>query len=204
MKKIIVVVICSFLAGGCAIGQKTNYHEGEMQFSRFVDDKSQELHLGFYDERPYVLSGDKDPSFSGLVRSLYGIPYSRHTESGNPLNIDLTNFLTRSLNKQGYNAKPVQFDLRQEIEPVLDSIMSGTDLALVYRIREWKTDSMHREVFIYDITLEVYDSSPEVLASVVDSGRRRVNQDFHLGFAIKELLDRLNKESEIQTAINDR
>lgn len=204
MRKVLSIFVACILVGGCAIGQKTNYDDGEIEFAMFVDDKRQTVYVGFYDERPYVLSGEKDPSFSGLVRSLYGIPYSRHTESGDPLGDDLTDLLVRSLEQQGYNAQPIHFDLRQEIEPALTSSMSGDGLALIYQFREWKTDSMHREVFIYDVTLDVYNSSAEPIASVTDSGRRRINESFHLGRAIKELLDRIHNRPVIQEALNNQ
>lgn len=202
MKAITSVIFVCTLLTGCAFGQKTNYHEGETEFETFVDDKSQTLFLGFHDARPYVLSGEKDASFSGLVRSLYGIPYPRHTASGKPLDDDLTEFMVRSLTAQGYSVQPIHLDLREEVEPALRSAMNGNSVGLIYRIQEWKTDSMHREVFIYDVTLDVYNSSVELVANVTDSGRRRIDSNFRLSDAIKELLDRIHKQPAIQQAIN--
>lgn len=203
MRNLAALVVILFLTSGCAIGQKTNYHEGETQFAEFTKDRMQTLYIGFYERRPYVLSGEKDVSFTGLVRSLYGIPYARHTESGNALSFDLTNFLVRSLNSQGYNTKPIHLSLRQDIEPVLTSVVNDkNELAMIYTFREWKTDSMHREVFIYDLTLDVYDSNGHILASTTDSGRRKIDKNFHLGSAIKELLDRINRQPSIQKALS--
>lgn len=201
MRGLLLAAMVSIGLFGCAAGQTTNYHDGALQLASFAHDKSDTLFVGVSDKRPYVLSGNKRPDFTGLVRSLYGIPYSRYTATGNPLSVDLTGLFTRSLESQGYNVESLELGLRADVASVIrDSLVPGS-LAFVYQLKEWKTDSMHREVFIYDVTLDVFADSGNVLASVSETGRRRIGRNFHFSAAIMELLDKIHNDPVITSAL---
>ena len=64
-----ILMLCAFSAlGGCAFGQKVDYRESTTYLSARSDIP---IEVNVIDERPYVVSGSKNPTYVGTLRALY-------------------------------------------------------------------------------------------------------------------------------------
>ncbi len=83
---------------GCAIGNKYDYGAA---IATIYAETDKSVSATVIDQRPYVLSGSKSPSFVGLQRGGFGNPFDVKTKSGRGLAEDLTDVLVRALDAQG-------------------------------------------------------------------------------------------------------
>lgn len=167
--KITLLLIVAPVIGGCAVGQTLDYKTGSVDYNTGLSD---EVHIviTFNDIRPYVLSGNKKPSFVGLSRSLYGIPYPVNTKSGNALSDDFGKLIVNSLILKGLDAEFIAIPLRGDVSDfVKQNATSGTRV-LVFDVAEWKTDASFTASIHYNVTLSVYGESGQKLATVNRKG----------------------------------
>src|SRR5260370_3677545 len=83
------------LLSGCAgKGLKLQYNDitPKTQFETHA-----KIAVGVHDQRSYIVSGEKDPTFVGLNRSGLGIPHDVNTQSGLPLASEFQNSMTNAL-----------------------------------------------------------------------------------------------------------
>ena len=159
------------LLSGCAIGQTVNYDTGSWTFDtdRIAEKQATVI---FYDQRPYVLSGNKDPNFVGLLRSLAGIPYPVSTQSGRPMTDDMAILMRNTLRAHGSNAKVVA--VPHSINPRDTHLVAerngGQAPFLLFTFFEWKTDTYTEPVLHYNVELSVLDKDGEILSSERSSG----------------------------------
>lgn len=148
-----VLLLCAFATlGGCAFGQKIDYRQSTPYLSARSDTP---VEVNVIDERPYVLSGSKNPTYVGTLRALYYNPFNINTLTGNPLSFDLKEAVRSSLEKSSIKA-PAAYSTTNA-DP-------GQKL-LMLKLREWKSDSYMRTRFDYDITASVLDEHGKELAT---------------------------------------
>lgn len=148
-----VLMLCAFATlGGCAFGQKIDYRQSTPYLSARSDTP---VEVNVIDERPYVLSGSKNPTYVGTLRALYYNPFNINTLTGNPLSFDLKEAVRSSLEKSSIKA-PAAYSTTNA-DP-------GQKL-LMLKLREWKSDSYMRTRFDYDITASVLDEHGKELAT---------------------------------------
>lgn len=155
-----LAILCALSAlGGCALGQKIDYRQSSPDLSAKSDTP---IEVNVIDERPYVLSGSKNPTYVGTLRALYYNPFNINTLTGHPLSFDLKEAVRSSLEKSSIKA-PAAYSTTNA-DP-------GQKL-LMLKIKEWKSDSYMRTRFDYDITASVLDEHGKELAtkSVKSSG----------------------------------
>lgn len=148
-----ILMLCAFATlGGCAFGQKIDYRQSTPYLSARSDTP---VEVNVVDERPYVLSGSKNPTYVGTLRALYYNPFNINTLTGNPLSFDLKEAVRSSLEKSSIKA-PAAYSTTNA-DP-------GQKL-LMLKLREWKSDSYMRTRFDYDITASVLDEHGKELAT---------------------------------------
>ena len=86
-------VAATLMLGGC-VGDEYNY---DWETPVFAASSDETVVVVVQDQRPYVLVGDKRPSFVGLQRIAFGIPYNVSTASGRPLADDMVDTIVRGL-----------------------------------------------------------------------------------------------------------
>lgn len=147
-----LAILLAFSAlGGCAFGQKIDYRES----SPYLFAKSDEtVEISVVDERPYVLSASKNPTFVGRIRGLYYNPFNVNTVSGKPLSSDIQEALRRALDRAS---------IRSSDAYSLSRSAPGHRL-LVLKVREWKMDAYMKVRFDYDISALVIDESGREVA----------------------------------------
>ena len=68
---------------GCLVGQTIAYNTMMQELK--VPESNGQLFVTVWDQRPYIVNGDFDPTFVGYLRGLYGNKFQLQTFSGNPL-----------------------------------------------------------------------------------------------------------------------
>jgi len=158
----VAVVTLAVLCGSCSLWkQKYDHQELDLGVSSTLS-----LEVGVVDVRPYVLDEDKSPEFVGLARGSVGIPFNIHTESGEPLAMDMSNDIVASLQAAGVKAR--QMDVTPTLGPVgirQKLIASGADRAVLITLREWKSDSQDSVWLQYDVRLDVFNREGQTLAT---------------------------------------
>ena len=164
MLRRISLVLIALLVAGCEIGNKYDYDDsrGSLAYSG----QGKRIAVAAWDQRPYVLSGNKQPDFVGLQRLRMGIPLDVVTASKQPLATEMTHSLVLSLAGAGFGATPVQVTPRNSEGNAVYALLSGKPArALLLRVGDWESDTYNNPKVIYDLTLNVYDGAGRKLAS---------------------------------------
>ncbi len=148
----ILLIGMAAVFGGCAVGQKYNYNTNAYALP-IQPQQTTEAQLLVVDERPYVVSGDKDADFVGLQRGGFGNPFDVTTASGKPLAEDVALSLERSLEARGY-----------VIEVISDLSQATARRVIVLRMVEWKTDIYAQITLHFDLVIQVRNEAGEVVA----------------------------------------
>jgi hypothetical protein len=157
------IATVAVMLGGCAVGGTYNY--AEMPIAMAGVSTTGTVAIGVHDMRPYVASGNKQPTFVGLARGGYGNPFDVNTESGGPLAIEIRDALARALKARG--ATPVAVAIpHSDTNAAARAKLLGTRAQrhVLLTLREWKTDTMMSTDLHYDTTVAVYDQSGNQLA----------------------------------------
>lgn len=161
-------LISSLLLGACAFGQTSTHTVGSIVLDL---ETASRLAVAVWDNRPDVVSGERQPSWIGLQRSMYGIPYGVTTSSGRPFAEELNSWLLRSLGQSGIEADPVQIPIGSDREDAIEILASGSHpRLLLVRLDEWYADTYNRTTLHYDITLEVFDFRGSLISDASVTG----------------------------------
>ncbi|MDO8289646.1 MAG: hypothetical protein Q7T44_10555 [Parvibaculum sp.] len=171
--KLIGLAFAASLLAGCAIGNKIDYRGQMPAMAPITQGKT--VSLGVQDARPYVLSGDKAPSFVGLQRGGYGNPFDVTTTSGQPLADDLLQTFSTMLKRGGANVTSAMVPGTRSTAQAIEQLSkNGSDRVMLISFREWKSDSFMNAWVMYDITAKVFDKSGKLLGEKSLQGKDAV------------------------------
>lgn len=199
MRKIFWVIVLGLLVEGCAIGNTHRYDLGDAAF-RVNSDKT--VAVTTVDLRPYVLSGDKGPSFVGLQRGGFGNPFNVNTSSGRPLAEDMTTSIVAALEKSNVRALAVTTPTNTQEAGARDLLLAAeADRFILFLVREWKADTYLNTGLPHDVTLKVLQRDGTELAEKTLNGRD------NLGASMVPADARVHTEAafrhKLEAAIND-
>ncbi|MDR3418785.1 MAG: hypothetical protein P4L83_21635 [Nevskia sp.] len=160
----IPALACALALSACAIGNRYDYSDA----SGTLNYKSQGQHVtvAVWDQRRYVVSGNKDPDFVGLQRANVGLPFDVGTASHRPLAWDMDDALVRSLAAADFGATPVMLTPRDSQATAMAALLRGKpQRVLLLRMDDWESDTYKNPMVTYDLTLNVYDASGRRLTS---------------------------------------
>lgn len=147
-------MIVLFLTG-CAVGQHIDYTRAT---PAFANTSKGDIAVGAQDRRQYIISGQKNQQFVGLMRGGFGNPFDVNTASGSPFAKDVTQVLSRAMQRDGVKVEALNLAPSANREEVIGAIRSAkVDSAIVLTINEWKTDAMMSASVYYDLVLEEFD-----------------------------------------------
>ena len=150
------------ILSGCAIGNVHRYQDASADLNVKGDIA---VAVGTKDHREYILSRNKNPTFSGLTRGGFGNPFSVTTESGKPLAEAISLSISQSLSKNGFDAKVVIIGLDDNNKLAINKLKStGVKRIVFLKINEWKSDTYTNTSLIYDLHLRILDESGKTLA----------------------------------------
>lgn len=202
----LLVTCCLLILGGCAVGNSYNYRESDIAIP--VSGNSA-IGLAVVDSRPYVLDGDKPPSFIGLQRGGFGNPFNVTTESGRPLAEEVQAAIANGLRKRGYEVSELS-PASSSSAKVSGAIKSmGLSRNILLTLLEWKTDAMARFALNYDLNLEVLGPDGQQLGTASSRGDKEIlgsagmeKANSNLAQkALEEKIASLFRDSSIQAAM---
>ncbi len=157
---------------GCAFGQRVDYTQAVPALALSSD---QSVAVVVIDERPYVVSGNKDSKYVGTVRGGYYNPFNMNTHSGLPLAMDLQKAVVTALNRASITARDQNYPSTKASLP--------DQRLLVLRVREWKSDTYMRARFDYDLTTSIYDNQGTQLMTRDSKWTGQINNYLEAGGA---------------------
>lgn len=163
--------------GGCVIGQEFDYTGGHIAL--LPGRSNTTTAVAVLDLRSYIVSGEKRENFVGMSRDGYGIPFNVKTRSGAPMAVDMATAVARALEANGQPSKPIFVEVSGGAEGARLALMSsGAERLMLFTLREWKTDTMTRTGLWFDVTLDVFDTEGEAIASRHISGQEVAGGSF--------------------------
>jgi hypothetical protein len=164
-----VIVLCwAVLTGaavlsGCAV--KNTYRFADVQAALSASG-TQTVAVAVVDRREYVVSGEKEPSFVGLMRGGYGNPFNVRTASGKPLAATVNDAVCSSLRAKGYDPVPVQTVVGENDAEVRNKLgATASKLGLLVDIHHWKSDTYVDVILGYRLAVRVLSPAGETLAT---------------------------------------
>ena len=205
---LLLALFALFLVSGCAAGQKHAYHEA---LPELAASGNWTVALATSDQRPYVLSGDKEPDVVGLARGRYGIPFNVTTKSEQPLADDITHAIAASLSKKGFHVVPVIVSHRENAASVLEKLrMAKGERLVLVTLHEWKSSTYWKVGLSYDVHAQIFDGkaaqmTEHVVTGTEDLGRHGLSQSGYsreaLPIALKVILEQLFNDPKIVRAL---
>ena len=162
-------IIIALLFAGCGAGNTHTYHGANTDIPAAGTYK---VAIATYDQRYYVVNGDKPADFVGLRRAKYGIPFDMETASGNPLAQDFTETISRSFAAKGFRATPViVYSSDTNYKTVKANLkQTGAHRLILLILYEWKSDTFRNTSLTYNVLLEVFDENGRLIAHKRISG----------------------------------
>lgn len=163
----LLVVLAALAASGCAVGNRHSYTMGP----DLAAQGTLSVAVAAQEARPYVLSGEKGQTFSGLQRGGFGNPFDVNTESGRALADDFSNAITSALSRRGFKATAVSVAAGAPADARALAAGAGAERVALVSIVEWKSDTYQNVALHYDLLLRVFDASGTQLATNRITGR---------------------------------
>jgi hypothetical protein len=192
-----LVILC----GGCAFGQKFNYHE---TFPRLDARGTGDVVVATHDQRPYIVSGGTPPDFVGLMRSGFGIPYPVYTQGERPFAEEMTHALCQALTQRGFHCLPATVSPQATPGEIRRALTRQNPTpALFLTVREWKSDTHTDTSLAYNATLQVLDAQGTVLAESHIEGKDVLGGSFWdtLSFAHQAIPQAVQRK--LETLLNE-
>lgn len=169
--RLLLIAMTASLAA-CAIGNQYAYDAKPAKLSY---QGAGTVASAVHDQRSYVKSGDKPPSFVGLQRNRFGIPFDVSTTSGQALDVDLGKTLSGALTSAGYRETGVAVTFKESAAAVRDRLLATRARRLVLlTVNEWKTDTLTKAALYFDLSLAIYDERGRLIAKQSLQGRDEI------------------------------
>jgi hypothetical protein len=213
MKLFLTLVALLLIVEGCGGARlKHQYHQAQLDLNSKGDGQ---VAVTVGDKRPYVVSGDKTSTFTGLMRNNFGMPFNITTESGNALAHDMATVVVRSLAAKGFSSSEVVVPPGTSSADYIKQNHPRRVLSIT--IFEWNSHSYaglfghETQELKYDVKAEVYDSKGTVLATKniggldnlpVPGGDFFAHSRTAMATAYKGTFERLLNDPKISNAIH--
>ena len=145
------------------------------------------LVVAVLDNRPYVLDKDKNPSFEGLIRSSFGIPYSYGTATGEAMSAYLGKRIEHGFKASGVDTVLHPTTVGMTKENLLQELSKGGKKSLVVSLSEWKYDHHpFSKASYYDVEVTVLDQQGNRLVDKQFTGKDDIPSG-HIANAMQQL-----------------
>ncbi|MDP2853420.1 MAG: DUF1566 domain-containing protein [Smithellaceae bacterium] len=201
-----IMILCfiptSVFAAFLAIGQKSDYTTAWPRVEYKTD---YSLSVSVHDQRPYVVYGEKSPTYTGTIRAGFGNPWNVNTQSGKPLSEDIASAVVSGLMRVGIQAKSLPTHFADDHKAVIENLKQiGAKRIAIITLREWKGDSYKTVGFFINADLRIYDEKGNELASTSVSHKNIGSGDGSVvstDYAARLYLSMLLNDDKIKTAL---
>lgn len=160
--RIICLLLCFliFNLSGCTRNEKIILlSEKETAPTVYYSLNSIGISLAVLDKRPYVVEEDKTPSFEGLVRSTYGIPYTFTTYNNQSMSSYLSDRLSIAFSNNGNTVIVHKTNHKMTTNKVINDISRYGNKSFILVLNEWKYDfHAFTDSSVYDVVVYVTDN----------------------------------------------
>ena len=144
-------------AAACGAGHRHAYDRIELNLPFVGEQTAAVLTI---DRRQAVVSGQRQPSFSGLYRDDDDEPEAVRTQSGNAFAEDVTGVVSRALGRSGYQVQALAAPAGiSESEAFEQLKQSGREHLVLLSIDEWQTTTFKNTEVSYRLELSVLNSA---------------------------------------------
>ncbi len=170
MRKFIAIAVMIFLllpvtvlAAFLAVGQNANYADAwpKIEYGSDVN-----IAVGVHDQRPYILNGEKSPTYTGTVRPFTGNPWNVNTKSDKPLADEIASAVVSGFLHVGTQAQSIPIDFSDSQQAAIGKLRQlGKKRIVLITLREWRSDTYVNNKSLYiDAHLQVYDEKGKEIA----------------------------------------
>ena len=174
------LLLITFFISGCVAGQTIN-----MDYDDFQQTESKkyqgDIVVRVNDDRPYILNGDKDPSYIGHYRAGFGNTWDVKTESKEPLRIVISSDLQHKLQSLGFRV-----------------VSEGEkNKVLIVSILDWNFDAYINGKYWIDCIVEVHGNEENTLTTHQVKNNGVIKGSFWVGakYAFENELPRIYSET---------
>jgi len=165
MKKINFIIMALL-----AISVSTNASLYKVHYDKLVANieakGTKSVSIATLDHRAKIQKEGSSPDCVGYVRSTVGIPYSLETKSKKPFSDDVSSSINESFAKKGFKCSVTTTTPNDSANIVVDKLKnSGSDISILLVTNLWWTDTHMATLLEYDVTVNVYDKSGNLLVS---------------------------------------
>jgi len=151
------------LAAFLAIGQNANYADAwpKIEYGSDIN-----VAVGVHDQRPYVINGEKSPTYTGTVRPFTGNPWNVNTKSDKPLADEIASAVVSGFMHVGTQAQSIPIVFSDSHQTAFGKLkqLRKKRIALI-TLREWRSDTyVNSKVLYIDAQLQVYDEEGKEIA----------------------------------------
>ncbi len=169
MRNVLLLMLVAVWLGGCAIGNTHRYDLGDANFDLETE---KTVAVTVVDHRPYIVSGDKQPTFVGLMRGGFGNPFDVTTSSDRPLAQDMTISIVDSLKKKDVDAVVVVIPPSASETTARRKLLAvDANRYVLLVLQEWKSDTYITTALIFNVSLEVLGPGGAQLADTTLRGK---------------------------------
>ena len=153
---LISIALSTLLLSGCA-----SFLTPEETAPNISAISSQEgLSLAVLDKRKYVVNEDKTPSFEGIIRSGFGIPYTYLTPTKEAMSVYLSKRLSIGFKNHGIQVQVVDTAPKMSVNNTLDKLSKNNLISILIVLNEWKYDfHSFTDNSWYDIDIIITDGN---------------------------------------------
>ncbi len=168
----VAAILGILLLGGCAVGNTVDFRS---QKPAVTVSTEKPVVVAVLDQRSFVLSGDKEPSFVGIRRGGFGNPFNISTRSGATLATEVASLVVEALKASGVSASAVPVAPNADAQKAQDAIASAkAERGLVVLVKQWKSDLYLNMEVDFDLTAVVLDAAGLELARSKVAGNDRL------------------------------
>jgi hypothetical protein len=133
---------------------------------------SRSVSIGVLDQRPYILSGEKDPKYVGTIRGGYGNPFDLWTQSNLHLTDEMAATVADSLRNKGFKVVMVKAAVGKDGSGILSEMKSsGAERLVFIEVKDWWSNyypasyGAEKTELIMNVELKVLDRFQRVLGT---------------------------------------
>jgi len=170
---LLLLLLLSSCGGHSAVGRTENFIYAWPSIG-YTSDK--DIAIGVIDQRPYVVNGDNEPTYIGLMRGGFNNPWYMNTASGEPLADDLSKAIVSGYNNAGISAKSVYLKFNMSHQDIERDFTSKKGIKkILLKINEWQSDTFRTIAFSYSLAAEVYNEDGLLVAKQTE---QNINEDW--------------------------
>ncbi len=177
MKKLLFLFLV-LIFSSCSV----SYNKLELSLTQLGNGRK--IALAVLDNRPYVVNGQKHPSYVGIKKGTFENQQDIYTTSKNPLAYDIEVSIGKNLVNAGYIVDAqgdIGFSQPFDINQVIEKISSpSSEKFLIFVLDEFNFDAKVDGWLYYNVTLYVFDKDKELLVKENVQRKDNVKGNFWL------------------------